>query len=311
LRAVAAIASPRNGDCRLKQQLGTGFFQIAALACLASTLAGCGIATAPVIDPKGPITLIQRDLIFTALGMMMIVVVPVFVMAFWFAWRYRASGGKGRYTPDWSYSGAVDAVIWLVPAGIIIVLGYLLWTTTHKLDPYRQLAGSEAALEVEVVAQAWKWLFIYPQYGIASVNELAFPSSRPLSLKITSDTVMNSFMIPALGGQIYAMAGMTTRLHLLADAPGQFAGRNTQYSGDGFADQHFVAEAMTDDSFATWVDTVRRSQRSLDAAAYAELAEPSIAHGVTYYSGFEPGLFDTILAKYAARPHHSDAMAAE
>ena len=274
-------------------------------------LAGCGLNTAPILNPKGPITQTQRDLLFTAFGLMMIVVIPVILMAFLFSWRYRASGGRGKYTPDWSYSAKIDAVFWLVPAAIIAVLGYLVWTYTHKLDPYKEIAGTEAALEVQVVAQDWKWLFIYPEYGVASVNELAFPASRPLALRITSDTVMNSFMIPALGGQIYAMAGMTTRLHLLADAPGTFAGRNTQYSGDGFADQHFVAIAMTGEEFTGWVDRARQSQRALDAGNYAELAKPSIAHQVEYFSGFEPGLFDTILAKYAARSGPSATMAHE
>lgn len=285
----------------MKHRFGFPLIRIAPVVMPILFLAGCGLNTAPILHPKGPIAQTQRDLLFTAFGLMLLVVIPVLVMAFWFAWRYRASGGKGKYTPDWSYSAKIDAVFWLVPAAIIVALGYLVWTYTHKLDPYREIAGTEAAIEVHVVAQDWKWLFIYPEYGIATVNELAFPSSRPLALKITSDTVMNSFMIPALGGQIYAMAGMTTQLHLLADEPGTFAGRNTQYSGDGFADQHFVAIAMTNDEFAEWTQKARRSQRALDASAYEKLAKPSIAHQVEYYSGFEPGLFDTIIAKYAPR----------
>ena len=269
-------------------------------------LSGCGLDTAPVLNPQGPVALAQRNLLFTALGIMMIVVIPVWIMAALFVWRYRL-GGTGKYKPDWSYSVAIDAVIWLVPALIIVVLGYLVWTTTHQLDPYRQIDAANQPIEVQVVAQDWKWLFLYPDYGVASVNELAFPSSRPLSLEITSDTVMNSFMVPALGGQIYAMAGMTTRLNLLADAPGEFAGRNTQYSGDGFSDQHFVARSLTDDDFTAWVETARQSPKTLDARAYATLAEPSIGHPVEYFSGFEPNLFDTILQKYAARPHGSHA----
>jgi cytochrome o ubiquinol oxidase subunit 2 len=164
------------------------------------------------------------------------------------------------------------------------------------------------------VAQDWKWLFLYPEQGIATVNELAFPSARPLSLRITSDTVMNSLMIPALGGQIYAMAGMETRLHLLADEPGRFAGRNMQYSGDGFANQYFVAIAMSDQDFAAWVAKVRQSEGSLDAAAYERLAEPSELHPVTYYAAFEPDLFARIIAKYAPAgpggPHAGHAEAA-
>ncbi len=270
-------------------------------------LAGCGLNSAPVLNPKGPIALVQRDLLFTALGFMMIVVIPVWLMAALFAWRYR-SGGGGKYTPDWTYSAGIDAVIWLVPAAIIVILGYLVWTYTHRLDPYREIESSQQPLQVQVIAQDWKWLFLYPDYGIASVNELAFPSGRPLSLTITSDTVMNSFMVPALGGQIYAMAGMTTRLNLLADAPGEFRGHNTQYSGDGFPDQHFMARALSDNDFAAWIETARQSPNPLDAQAYAELAKPSIGHPVEHYSGFEPNLFHTILAKYAASPRHLDAM---
>ena len=273
----------------------------------ALTLSGCGLGTAPILNPKGPIALAQRDLMFTAFYLMLIVIIPVFVLAFVFVWRYRASGGKGQYRPDWSYSARIDALIWLVPALIVAALGYLLWTTTHKLDPYKAIAGTQNPIQVDVVAQDWKWLFIYPECGIATVNELAFPQERPLSLRITSDTVMNSFMIPALGGQIYAMAGMTTRLHLIADETGQFTGRNTMFSGEGFADQHFQAHSMTNEDFDAWVQKVRQSQTALDEAAYARLAEPSVAHDVEYYSAYEANLFEIILAKYAARPAHSAA----
>lgn len=268
-------------------------------------LAGCGLDKAPILHPKGPVAMAERDLLFTAFYLMLIVAIPVFILAALFVWRYRASGGKGRYSPDWSYSAKIDAVIWLIPALIVAALGYLLWTATHKLDPYRNIADTEKAIEVQAVAQDWKWLFIYPEYGIATVNELAFPNERTLSLKITSDTVMNSFMIPALGGQIYAMAGMTSRLHLIADAPGAFTGRNTMYSGDGFADQHFQALAMSNEDFDAWTQKVRQSQTSLDAAAYEVLAKPSIGHAVEYYSQYEEGLFERILAKYAQRPAHS------
>lgn len=289
---------------------GDGFGRVAsgiwggtAALCAAAVLSGCALDAAPILDPKGPVALAERDLLFTALGLMLIVVIPVFVMAGVFAWRYRA-GGKGEYTPDWAYSGVVDVIIWLVPACIVLALGVALWQATHRLDPYKPLGPMPEALEVEVVAQDWKWLFIYPDHEIASVNELVFPAGKPLSLKITSDTVMNSFFIPALGGQIFAMAGMQTRLNLLADAPGQFMGRNTQYSGDGFADQHFTAIAATDADFASWVTQVNNADETLDTAAYRALAAPSIAHPVTYYSGVEDGLFDAIIAKYVHGDGH-------
>lgn len=186
-----------------------------------------------------------------------------------------------------------------VPAAIIVWLGFHLWHDTYKLDPYAKIDPGVQPLQVEVVAQDWKWLFIYPEQNIAVVNELAFPSGTPLSLRITSDTVMNSFVIPALGGQIYAMAGMQTRLHLLADEPGRFWGRNVQYSGSGFADQQFDAVAMTKEDFDAWVAKVKASSDTLDASAYEQLAKPSADVPVTYYSGVEPDLFDNIIAKYS------------
>jgi len=284
---------------------------MAAALGVALLVSGCDLSNAPVLDPKGPIALAQRDLLFTAFFLMLIVVIPVFVMTFLFAWRYRSSNTKARYTPDWTYSITVDAVVWLVPAAIVIALGTLLWRNTHALDPYRPIDPSVQPLQVEVVAQDWKWLFIYPEQGIAVVNQLAFPSAKPLSLRITSDTVMNSFYIPALGGQIYAMAGMQTRLHLLADAPGRFLGRNVQYSGAGFPDQHFEAIAMSPDDFNAWVAKVKQSPDKLDAANYRALAVRSKGHPVTYYSAVAPGLFDSIIAKYSGGHAHIHQQAAQ
>jgi cytochrome o ubiquinol oxidase subunit 2 len=281
-----------------------------AIACAAALLgSGCNLSHAPVLDPKGPIALAERNLLLTAVALMLIVVIPVFIMAFLFAWRYRSSNGNARYTPDWSYSARIDAVIWLVPALIVISLGVLLWSNTHKLDPYRQIDATVRPFDVEVVAQDWKWLFIYPEQGIAVVNQLVFPSRTPLSLKITSDTVMNAFYIPALGGQIYAMAGMQTRLHLIADAPGRFAGRNTQYSGSGFADQHFQAIAASPEDFDAWVAKVKQSPDKLDASGYRALVADRRPHPVTYYSAVEPDLFDAIIAKYTGGQERSGGRA--
>lgn len=243
--------------------------------------------------------LAQRDLLLAAAYVMLIVVVPVIVLTFWFVVRYRASNEKASYAPDWDRSTVIEVVVWLVPTLIIVAVGHLVWTHTHELDPYKPLDSPSETLEVEVVAHDWKWLFIYPEQGIAVVNELVFPSAAPLRLRITSDAAMNSFYIPALGGQIYAMAGMQTRLNLLADAPGRFAGRNAQYSGDGFSDQSFEAIATPRADFEAWVEGVRRAPGGLDLEAYLQLSEPSIQHPVTYYSTVEPDLFETILAKYA------------
>ena len=274
----------------------------------ALAMSGCGlVAHAPVLDPKGPVALAQRELLFTATGLMLLVIIPVFVLTFWFAWRYRASNSQARYMPEWSYAAPIDAVIWLVPALIVATLGCLVWTYTHRLDPYRPVASDVAPLEVDVVAQDWKWLFLYPEQRIATVNELVFPSGRPLRLHLTSDTVMNSFYIPGLGGQIYAMAGMRTELNLIADAPASFVGRNTQYSGSGFADQHFAVHAVAAGEFDAWVAEVKRSSKTLDVAAYAGLSKPSSNVPVTRYSSFEAGLFARIIEKYGGSPRPPQA----
>lgn len=283
---------------------------LAGLCGAALLLGGCTFENAPILDPKGPIAHLERTILFRAFAIMMIVVIPVFVMTFWFAWRYRASNTKARYEPNWM-SDKVDAVVWLVPALIVLSLGVHVWIYTHELDPYKSIESSAAPLEVEVVAQDWKWLFIYPGQGIATVNELVFPEKVPLSLKITSDTVMNSFFIPALGGQIYAMAGMQTQLNLLADASGRFVGRNTQYSGDGFPDQKFEAVAVSNDDFDAWVAKVKQSTETLDDTAYADLARPSEDHPVAYYSSVESGLFHKILSKYDSGMAMGGTMAAE
>ncbi len=265
-------------------------------------LTGCGLATSPVADPKGPIAIIERDLLYAAFFIMLIVVIPVYLMVFWFIWRYRAKGGRGEYKPDWHHSNTIEFFVWSVPALIIITLGYLVWTYSYKLDPFKKIASPENTINVQVVAQDWKWLFIYPELGIASVNELAFPVDKAVSLQLTSDTVMNSFLVPALGGQIYAMAGMTSELNLKANETGRFRGRNTQYSGDGFAMQFFEAVAMTEEEFDQWVANARAQPNPLSNTAYEQLAVPSIAHGVEYFSTVQPGLFEQILRKYARRP---------
>jgi cytochrome o ubiquinol oxidase subunit 2 len=261
---------------------------------LALLLGGCSL---DVLNPQGLIGIGEKQLILTATWAMLIVVVPVILLTLIFAWRYRASNRKARYERDWE-STAVDTVTWIVPALIVTSLGVHVSIYTHALDPYKPLQSSDRPLEIQVVAQDWKWLFIYPAQGVATVNEIAFPSDVPISLKITSDTVMNSFFIPALAGQIYAMAGMQTQLNLRASNPGRFVGRNTQYSGRGFADQHFVARAMTPADFDAWLARVAQSPSKLDVATYAELVKPSAAHPVAYYSSVEAGLFDGIIQKY-------------
>lgn len=276
-----------------------------AMAVGASLLAGA-CDRAVVLNPKGPIADAERGLLIDAFSVMLIVVVPVIVMAILFAWRYRASNRGARYEPTWAYSARIDAVVWLVPALIVIAVGVLVWRSTHKLDPYREIASDVPPLDIQVVAQDWKWLFIYPEQGVAVVNQMVIPAGRPISLRITSDTVMNSFYVPALAGQIYAMAGMQTRLQMLANAPGKFVGRNSQYSGGGFSDQFFEVLATSPADFDAWVAKTKQAPDKLDAAAYAKLAEKSRLVPIAYYSGLEPRLFDSIIAKYT-HGHHVQA----
>src|SRR5258708_15310030 len=264
-----------------------------AMALATALLAG-GCDRAVVLTPKGPIADAERGLLFDAFSVMMLVVVPVIVMAVGFAWRYRATNRNARYAPTWAYSARVDAVVWLVPALIVIAVGVLVWRSTHKLDPYREIASNTPPLDVQVVAQDWKWLFIYPEQGIAVVNQLAIPSGRPISLPITSDTVMNSFYVPPLAGQIYAMAGMQTPLQMLAHAPVKFVGRNTQYSGGGFSDQYFEVWATSPADFDAWVAKAKQSSDKLDTAGYARLAEKSRLVPIAYYSAVETRPLDFI-----------------
>jgi cytochrome o ubiquinol oxidase subunit 2 len=262
-------------------------------------LGGCEVAQAPVLHPQGIVALTERDLLLTAAGLMLIVIVPVFILTFWFAWRYRASNSRAPYTPDWSYSAGLDAVIWLVPALIVGCLAYLAWTYTHRLDPNRPIAAAAAPLEIDAVAEDWKWLFIYPEQNIATVNELVFPSERSLRLELTSDTAMNSFYIAGLGGQIFAMAGMRTELNLHADGPAEFTGRNMQFTGAGFPGQSFAVRATNASQFVAWIATAKQSPDALDSASLASLETPSANVPVHYYSGVEPDLFAKIIAKYA------------
>ena len=263
----------------------------------------CDLKRAAVIDPKGPIALAERNLLFDAFCVMILVIVPVIVLTLLFAYRYRASNTKAVYTPTWANSIRIDAFTWLIPALIVMAVAVLLWRSTHRLDPYRPLESREPPIDVQVVAQDWKWLFIYPEQGIAVVNQLAFPAGRPVSLRITSDTVMNSFYVPQLAGQIYAMAGLQTRLQMLADQPGTFVGRNSQYSGGGYSDQHFEVKAMSQADFDAWVARAKQGGAVLDATTYPALAARSRANPVTYYSTVEPKLFDSIIDKYRHSGH--------
>ena len=268
----------------------------AGLACAMAFLGGCSDMV--LFNPKGPVGHDERFLMLMAIGLMLIVVLPAIVMTLWFSRKYRASNTKAVYTPKWGGSGKIDLVIWLVPLAIVIALSYLVWTGTFRLDPYKPIAGEGKPIHIEVVSMDWKWLFIYPDQDIAAVNQLVFPAGVPLSFKLTSDTVMTSFFIPQLGSQMYAMAGMQTRLHLLADAPGVYVGQNQEFSGRGYSGMHFKAIATSPEEFRAWVATAKGSPEKLDLPRYGKLRKPTENVPVTYFSSVRPGLFKHIMGKY-------------
>ena len=264
--------------------------------CATALLGGCSQII--LFDPKGPIGDYERFVIIAAIALMLIVVIPVVAMVFLFPRKYRASNIKATYMPKWSRSGKIELIVWLIPAAIVAVLGTLVWKTTFQLDPYKAIDTGVKPIRIEAVSLDWKWLFIYPERNIAVINQLVFPANVPLSFRITSDTVMTSFFIPQLGSQIYAMAGMQTRLHLMADEPGVYDGHNQQFSGRGFADMNFKAVAVPPKQFEGWVQKARRSALRLDLPRFEELREPSTGCPVTYFSWVEPDLFDHILSEY-------------
>jgi cytochrome o ubiquinol oxidase subunit II len=249
-----------------------------------------------VLDPKGPIGMQERSIILTATVLMLIVVVPVIALTLFFAWRYRASNEKAEYRPNWSHSNKIEAVVWLIPCVIIATLGVITWRTSHTLDPYRPLDSKVKPIRIDAVALDWKWLFIYPDQKVATVNEVAFPANVPVEFHITSATVMNAFFIPQLGSQIYAMAGMQTQLHLLANEPGTYQGLSSNYSGDGFSGMTFKAIALPSQGFNAWLARVAVSAQTLSTGAYEQLAKPSENNPVAYYSQVPPSLFADIVA---------------
>ena len=266
---------------------------------LALVLAGCGRG---VLDPAGPVGVAERTILINSLAIMLAVVVPTIGATLAFAWWFRASNRRAVYRPEWTFSGGIELVVWAIPAMVVLLLGGIAWIGSHELDPPRPLASKVAPLEVEVVSLDWKWLFIYPRLGLASVNRLVVPAGTPIAFRLTSASVMNSFFVPRLGSQIYTMAGMATRLHLQADRPGRYPGLSAQYSGEGFSDMHFVVEALPPADFARWAAAARGVGTALDAAGYAALARRGTVAVPVTYGGVAPGLFDAVVAMRAPAP---------
>src|SRR6516165_6269721 len=274
-------------------------------AVLAVILVGAALLVAScqgVLDPQGPIASAERLLLINSTSIMLVVVIPVIVATLAFAGWYRASNTHATRSLDESYEGRVEFVTWSIPALTVILLGGVIWIGSHQLDPRAPIPAQSGPLRVDVVALDWKWLFIYPDKGVAAVNQLVIPAGTPVEFRLTSATVMNSFFVPQLGSQIYTMGGMTTHLNLLADKPGEYPGISAMFSGDGFSDMRFIAKAVPAGDFNTWLEQVRGTGPVLDDVGYAELAKPSKAVPPATYRSVEPNLFERIIDQTVAGP---------
>jgi cytochrome o ubiquinol oxidase subunit 2 len=302
---LAALAEPRTlnfGQALFAEQAVSStsalarsnmrYVVLAAILIGAATLGGC---TEGVLDPKGPIAAADRQILLNSLGIMLAIVIPVILATLGVAFWFRESNARARYRPNFTYSGRLELLVWSIPAMTVFLVGGVAWVGSHDVSPRKPIASTVKPLRIQVASLDWKWLFIYPDQGVASVNRLTIPVGTPISLELTSSGVMNSFFVPQLGSQIYTMAGMITRLHLKADQPGTYRGFSAQFSGEGFSDMHFDADAVTDDKFAQWVDQTRRAGPELDAKTYADLARPSAAVVPFTYRAVAPGLFNSIM----------------
>jgi cytochrome o ubiquinol oxidase subunit II len=264
---------------------------------------------AGLLDPHGPVSAAERLILINATAIMLVVVLPVIVLTLAFAWWYRASNKRAIYSPDWSYSGHVELVVWSIPAMVVILLAGVTWTSAHLLDPARRLPSDAQPIRIEVVSLDWKWLFIYPDQQIAAINELVVPAETPVEFRLTSATVMNSFLVPQLGSQIYTMPGMTTYLNLMADRPGDYAGLSAQFSGNGFSDMRFVVHAVPVSDFRSWLARTRGAGTALDADTYSQLAHTGSNTQTKTYGGVDPMLFEHIVQTTGqpfAAPHKED-----
>ena len=268
------------------------YFALAAILFSAATLGGCSEG---VLDPKGPVASAERLLLFNSTAIMLAIVIPTMLATLGVAWWFRASNERARYRPDFAYSGRLELLVWSIPIMTILLVGGVAWLSSYDLDPPKAIASAEKPVRIQVVALDWKWLFIYPDEGIATVNQLTIPVGAPISFELTSSGVMNSFFVPQLAGQIYTMSGMVTRLHLLADHAGTYRGMSANYSGAGFSDMYFNVNAVPAEKFAQWVAATRTSGPVLDAQSYAELAKPSQAVAPFTYRSVAPNLFSGIL----------------
>jgi len=271
---------------------------VVSFAALIAAFLALKNANIPLLQPAGEIGQKERNLMYTALLLAVIVVVPVFVMLFTFVWRYREGNEKAKYSPEFSSSRKLESIWWGIPCAIIFVLSIITWNSSHALDPFRPISAAVPPMQIQVIALQFKWLFIYPDKNVASVNYVQFPVNTPVDFEITSDAPMNSFWIPQLGGQIYAMSGMSTHLHLIAGKAGDYAGRSANISGTGFAHMTFTARASSTQDFNNWVNSLSQANNALTLDSYSKLAQPGIENSPIYYSSADSGLYNTVMDKY-------------
>ncbi len=271
-----------------------------AIAAVVSLLTACNRG---ILDPVGPVGQAEKTILINSTAIMLAIIIPTMIATVAFAWWFRRGNAKATYRPDWEYSGAIEMVVWSIPALTIMLLGGIAWIGSHDLEPSKPLPSSKPPLKVDVVSLDWKWLFIYPDQGIASVNQLVVPAGTPVSFRLTSATVWNSFFVPQMGTMIYTMPRMTTRLNLQADRPGTYDGLSSHFSGDGFPGMQFKVQALPEDQFAMWAQGSRGQGPALDGAAYAELSRPSSYVKPMTYGSVAPNLYDAIVANAGPQLH--------
>ncbi len=247
-----------------------------------------------ILDPQGPIGAAEKTILINSVAIMLAIVLPTIIAIFGFAFWFRASNERARHLPDWAYSGRIELVVWAIPALTIILLGGVAWIGAHQLDPAAPIEGPGKPLRIQAVSLDWKWLFLYPGQAVAAVNTLTVPAGVPLQFELTSSSVMNAFFIPQFGSMIYTMNGMTTRLNLRADTPGNFQGLSAHFSGDGFSDMHFEVHVVPAAQFASWADGAAHAPQALDEASYREIARPSTRNAPALYRLADPNLFNAI-----------------
>jgi cytochrome o ubiquinol oxidase subunit II len=285
------MRQPDSGRPRLEAVWPRALIALGLLASAAG-LQGC---TAGILDPRGPVGRSENVILFDSLAIMLAIVIPTIAAALVFAWWFRADNPRARYMPDWTYSGRIELVVWSIPLLTITFLGGLIWTGSRDLDPARPIASKAAPLNVQVVSLDWKWLFIYPDQGVAAVNTLVVPAGTPVHFTLTSASVMNTFFVPQLGSMIYTMNGMADNLWLQADKPGVYWGQSSHFSGDGFSDMHFNVNAVSPGDFGAWIARTKAAGPMLDGDGYRRLEQQSRNVQPFTYRSAQPNLFQDIV----------------